>query len=274
MKVELLSNIWAMEPAYLQSLASVDPEKRVIELSAAMTRQPAEQPRKLAVVPIHGGIGLSRGWFAQTSTRETVSAIHAAVASENVGAILLHIDSPGGTVYGLEELAHTIRSAKKRKPVYAHVDGMAASAAYWIASQATEISASPGSDVGSIGVYTMHIDKSAMFEDAGLKVTLISAGEFKIEGNTFEPITDSARSHIQGRIDAAYQKFVSEVAKGRNVEKQTVLDSFGKGRLVDSANARKYGMIDRVSGLAHTLGHINREMVRSQKIDSFIRKYK
>src|SRR5690606_4285100 len=128
-----------------------------------------------------------------TSTEQFGSWFDAALRDPAVSAIVIDVDSPGGTVTGVAELAEQIFEARGKKPIYAIANALAASAAYWIASAAEELWVTPSGDVGSIGVYAMHEDISEMEAEMGLKVTLISAGEYKTEGNPHEPLGDEAR---------------------------------------------------------------------------------
>ena len=97
-----------------------------------------------------------------------------AVAEPSVDQILIEVDSPGGSVYGVQELADKVVAAQRSKPVVALVNSVAASAAYWVASQAGAVYVTPGGEVGSIGVYTLHEDVSGALEKAGIATTLIS----------------------------------------------------------------------------------------------------
>src|SRR5215467_6271108 len=123
--------------------------------------------------------------------------LEAAAANPDVSAIVLDVDSPGGTVAGTPETAAAVRRAAEVKPVVAVANSLAASAAYWIASQASSLVVGPSADVGSIGVISAHIDRSKMLEDMGLRVTVVSAGRYKAEGNPFAPLSDEAKANMQ-----------------------------------------------------------------------------
>lgn len=190
---------------------------------------------------------------AGTSTQLFTQRFREALADDGIGKILIDVDSPGGSVDGVPELADEIFRSRGRKPVVAVVNTLGASAAYWIASAADEIVMTPSGQVGSIGVFTAHEDKSAFFEKMGIKTTLISAGQHKAEGNPFEPLDDDARDHLQSRVDAFYGMFVDAVARGRGVEPVNVRGGFGRGRMVGAAHALEVGMIDRVATFDETL---------------------
>jgi ClpP class serine protease len=130
---------------------------------------------------------------------------------------------------------------------------MAASAAYWLATQVDELVVTPSGSVGSVGVFAAHEDVSKAEELAGVKVTLISAGPHKTEGNEHEPLSDDARQSIQDFVNAYYAMFTTDVAKGRGTTRALVEANFGGGREVLAADALKAGMVDRVDTLENTV---------------------
>lgn len=184
---------------------------------------------------------------AGTSTQSFTRRFRDALADDAIGKILIDVDSPGGTVDGVPELADEILRSRGQKPVVAVINTLGASAAYWIASAADEIVMTPSGQVGSIGIITVHEDLSVFFEKKGIKTTLISAGEHKVEGNPFEPLGDRAREHLQERVDAFYSMFVGAVAAGRGVKVEAVRGGFGRGRMVGMNEALAAGMIDRIA---------------------------
>lgn len=190
-----------------------------------------------------------------TSTERLGKSFDAAFADPRVKAIVFNIDSPGGSVFGVQELADKIHAASKtgRKPVVAQVNSLSASAAYWLASACGEIVMTPSGQVGSIGVYSLHEDVSAAADKAGVKFTFVSAGRFKVEGNPYEPLAEEARGAIQKSVDDYYAAFVGTVARGRGVKASDVKDGFGEGRVVGAAEAKRMGMVDSVATLEETL---------------------
>lgn len=169
-----------------------------------------------------------------------------ALASDDVGSILIDVDSPGGAVDGVEELATEIRESRGTKPIVAIANTLAASAAYWIASQADEFSVTPSGQVGSIGVFAAHENVSERLKEEGVEVTLIHAGKYKVEGNPFEPLSEEALGFFQSKVNETFEKFIDAVALGRGSAAAVVKSDFGEGRLIDSAKAVQAGMVDRV----------------------------
>jgi signal peptide peptidase SppA len=198
-----------------------------------------------------------------TSVERFTGWLRAAVADPQIKNILIDADSPGGTVPGVPELADEIYKAKESKPIIAVANAEAASAAYWIISQASEIVVSPSAEVGSIGVFAAHQDISKAAEMRGVHTSLISAGKFKTEANPFEPLTDEARASLQSKVNDYYGQFTKAVARGRNVGQQQVENGFGEGRMVSARQAVAQGMADRIATMDQTLTRLG---VRGKKI--------
>ena len=209
-------------------------------------------PTSVAVIPLMGPLYNRSRWGGGMDAFRT--ALAAAVANPDVGAIVLDIDSPGGTVAGTPETAAAVRAAAGVKPVTAVVDSLAASAAYWIASQANAIVVSPSAEVGSIGCLVVHMDMSAMLEAEGIKTTIIRSVPAKAEGNPFEPLSDEAMASISADVMESHTDFVRAVAQGRKTSMKTVNETFGQGRTVGAAKAVSLGMADRVGTMADVIG--------------------
>lgn len=176
--------------------------------------------------------------------------LKAFLADDSVRAIVLDIDSPGGTVYGMSSLMGAIMAARGKKPIVAHANSVAASAAYGIGAAADAFYMDPGGIVGSIGVFVMHEDVSEAAKAAGINVTLISAGKYKTRGNEFAPLSDDDLKAIQARVDGLYQQFTADIARGRGVTPAAVRSGFGEGDVVTATDAKKLGMVDGVMTLA------------------------
>lgn len=206
----------------------------------------------VAVIPAIGVLTQRGGVIDCMETRSTaqlVAEVRAMVAEPTVDGIVLEFDSPGGEVFGVPEAAAAIRDLAAVKPIVAHANSVAASAAYWLASACSELWVTPSGEVGSIGVYCAHVDESKALEAEGIVVTLISAGKYKVEGNPLEPLGDEARAAMQLPVDLFYSMFTRDVAKGRGVSPKKVQGGFGEGRMVAAAAAVEQGMADKVGTL-------------------------
>lgn len=174
------------------------------------------------------------------------------VESKSTKAVVLDIDSPGGSSRELAEFSEAMRQMRGVKPIIAQGNHLIASAAYWIASQASEIMASKSSEVGSIGVYMVHWEESRALEQDGITPTIIKAGRYKAEGNPWEPLTEETRTYFQGLVDELYVGFVRDIAAGRGTSADRVRSQYGEGRVLRSEKALEAGMIDRVRSLEET----------------------
>ncbi len=189
-----------------------------------------------------------------TSAEELGADIRAAMRDPDVGRIVLDVDSPGGSAFGVQEVGDAIWEARQTKPVIAVVNATAASGGYWIASQATEVVLTPSGMVGSIGAYMAHLDRSAQYEKEGQKITYVYAGKHKVEGNDTGPMSDETLAYVQTMADQCYASFVQAVARGRGVTAAAAGgESFGQGRMVMADAAIKAGMVDRVGTLSQVL---------------------
>jgi signal peptide peptidase SppA len=206
----------------------------------------------VAVIPIHDAIS-NRPHSFGTSTQEIGAAFDVAVASNDVASILLDIDSPGGTVEGVPELAERVFAARDVKPVVAIANGMMASAAYWIGAAAGEVVVTPSSVVGSIGVYTIHVDITKWLEQEGEKVTTMSFGKYKTELAPWIEITEEAQAFLQQQVDEIGVWFVRDVARFRGDTAANVQGGYGEGRVLSAGAALQAGLVNRIATFEETL---------------------
>lgn len=274
----VLNQPWAILPEKLQAIEAFLAVKAdggdvsAEEIAAATNgrRAGVSSPMgAVAVIPVFGTIhqhaGVMADYSGGVSTEGLAKALRSALADPEVSAVVLDIDSPGGSVFGVPELAEEIYRARGSKPLVAVADSLAASAAYWLACQADEMWVTPSGYVGSIGVYMAHVDRSSAYEKAGLRVSYISAGAYKTEGNDAEPLSEEGRANWQGDVDAYYGMFVNDVARARGVSAATVRGGFGEGRTVMARAAKTEGMVDQVGTLEEAVSRAARlARVRAQ----------
>jgi signal peptide peptidase SppA len=287
---EFLTTPWALMPERLQAMAGVLTRWSVGEppTDEAMFQIQSDRvlrdTRKqmavanagsgIAVLPLYGVV-TQRGNMiddisgpGSTSTQQFTSALRQVLADDTVGQILIDIDSPGGSVYGVAELASEIVKARAQKPVVAVANSLAASAAYWIGCSASEFYVTPGGEVGSIGVWQAHFDYSKALEEEGVKPTLVSAGKFKVEGNPYVPLDPQAQAFMQSRVDDYYNAFIQAVAVGRGVSVDAVRNGMGEGRVLGADAALAQRMVDGIASfddvLARMQAKVTDNAVRSQ----------
>ena len=188
-----------------------------------------------------------------TSYEGIAAQLRAAGSDPEVRAVLLDISSPGGEAAGMAGLADMIRSVRQAKPVTAFVNDMAASAAFGLASAASEIVISPTSILGSIGVVMLHADRSGELAAQGVKPTLIFAGSHKVDGNPFEPLSDAVRADLQASVDAHYRQFLDTVAAGRGRKLTADMARATEARTFIGAEAISLGLADRIASFDEVL---------------------
>ncbi len=249
---------WAMEQRALEAMTDAlvalsRGQAGALEAARAAVRPTRPPPRSetgIAVLPVFGPISYRRGLFSMlfggTVIKDLMLELQEAMDEPRVRSILMPIDSPGGTADGLIEIAAALWAARTRKRIVAVIDPSAASAAYWIASQASEIVSTPSGDAGSIGVFMLHMDFSKQMEQIGVKPTFVASTPEKIEANPFEPLSDDARADMKRIVNRVHTAFLSDVARGRGTDIATVREKFGRGRMIDARRARVLGMIDRI----------------------------
>lgn len=240
---------WALLPDSFPALAAYLSGKRSVGADRGKGG-PSKKGGRVAVLPVEGIIS-KNGWFGASTVR--ISQFLRQLASDDgIRAIVLEVDSPGGAVSGVEELAREIHQAKAKKPIVAVANSLAASAAYWLASQASEVVVTPTGQVGSIGVYSIHVDVSRALDKEGVAVSLIHAGRYKVEGHPFEPLGAEARAEMQSKVDGFYRMFTSAVRRGRGSISEDVM----QGRMYSAEQALKHGLADRVETLGETLSRL------------------
>jgi signal peptide peptidase SppA len=276
------SQLWAIQPEKLEAIMAflqLKAEGKAVEAEtlagiqgqSAVTAARAQKVSSsskgaVAVLPLYGLIlhrGSAMGDISgptATSTAKFLQQFRQAVNDPNVQAIVIDVDSPGGTVEGVDELASEIRGARSKKQVIAVSNCLCASAAYYIAASCSEVVVSPSSLTGSVGVYCAHEDDSKMLEDIGVKVTLISFGENKTAGNNYEPLSDTARADLQNMVNSFGEMFEKAVASGRKISQAKVHQSFGQGKVFTAKDAVSIGMADSIGTFDSVLARFGVKM--------------
>lgn len=238
-------------------------EDRTLTADMRVARLP-KSAGSIGVLPLLGVI-TQRDGFWGTSTEAYGQAFDDLMQNDRIGAVVLEIDSPGGSVYGVAELAEKIRSARGQgKPIVAVANSLAASAAYWIGSQADKFIVTPGGEAGSIGVFSVHLDPTKMLDEMGIEVTVTKVPEFKAEGY-LEPLSEAAQEAEKAVIKGYYDQFVDAVVAGRKVSKRAVREDFGKGRVFRAEQAVESGMANGVATLKEVLAGMAKKVGGKRK---------
>ncbi len=263
--LDLLRSPWAIEPERLHQLQAIyathlNGDK--IDIPAVEARLGRELRNNtetdyevhrggVALLSVDGVIAPKANLFTQISGGVSAQllerAILQAIDDPQVTAMVLAIDSPGGNVHGVPEVAAAVRRLADVKPVVTLATGVMASAAYWIGSAANAVYLSgPTVTVGSIGVVATH-DYSP--REPGRVVTEITAGKYKRMASPGAPLTKEGRAYLQAQVDYLYSVFVDAVAQQRGTTAETVLTQMADGRLFNGQQAIDAGLADGVSAL-------------------------
>lgn len=260
--LDLLNAPWAIEPTKLIELQGIYAthlrgEKIDVEAIEARLGRPLANEQQaysvqaggVAVLPVEGVIApkanlfmrVSGGASAQMLTRQVESAM----ADSRVRALVLQVDSPGGSVLGTPEFAQAVYEMGADKPIVAVSDGTMASAAYWIGSAANAVYITgPTVQVGSIGVVATH--DYAPRRDGGA-TTEITAGQYKRMASDTAPLTAEGRAYLQEKVDYLYSVFVDAVARNRGTDAASVLQRMADGRVFIGQQAIDAGLVDGVA---------------------------
>lgn len=247
------------EARYIVAQDKFDDAQENLPMIGASGKRNSAGAGSVAVIPMMGTISHRMSMMSEVSggggasTQQLTANFRQALADTNCKAIVFDVDSPGGSVEGVIELASEIYNARKQKPIVAVCNSMAASAAYWLASAAGEVVCTPSGQCGSIGVFMLVQDVSEALKNEGVTINLIKAGKYKAEGHPTQPLTDEARAFLQSQVDSMYSTFVKTVAQQRGASQTAVRDGYGQGRTLYAADAVKAGLADRVATLDDVL---------------------
>ena len=221
----------------------------------------------IAFIPMRGTLVHRNGdpWYGTRGYDDIRREFDAAQADPDVAGIVFDIHSGGGMVYGNFELAEHIRKGRDVKPSMSVVNAGAMSGAYSLGSSAKRMVSTPSGDSGSIGVLTMHVDMSKALEKFGVAISLIHAGEHKVDGNRFSPLPDNVRADMQTRLDGMWQKFISVVAINRGMSEQAVRDT--QARVYQADDAVKIGLVDAVMSPQDAIASFRAEIFGSSTND-------
>lgn len=257
---------WAIHPAKLDEIqafidtrlnnphASIDV---VVGKSGNRASDSYEIRDGVAVIPVYGVIEKRANLFMRmsggTSTQLLKRDLQSALNDPAVESILLDVDSPGGSVDGTKTVVDFIFENRGKKPMLAFANGMAASAAYWIASAAGEVMAEDTALIGSIGVALTHVDRSEQDAKFGIRRTQIYAGKYKRIASDEKPLSEEGQAYLQGMVDTYYEIFVDSVARNRSVATDAVLQNMADGKEFIGRQALEAGLVDSIGNFDQAL---------------------
>jgi signal peptide peptidase SppA len=231
---------------------------------------PLSKVGKVGVVKIAGSLipgevsKLINDWFGVTGYDNIKQAVVEALADKSIQSIYLQVESGGGAVMGLKNAADFLKQAGEVKPIYAHTDGMMASAAYWLGSTAQHVSSSDMSKVGSIGTIAVQTEITDMRKEMGVTDTVIRSGRYKALGHPLEKLSDEGREIIQAELDYMTTKFVEAVAENRGRSADVVDTIMGQGRVFMGEQALAVGLVDAIETAAEALARASASSKRAK----------
>lgn len=193
-------------------------------------------PNRIGVLEVRGVID---------NVQDALKALKEFRQDENIKAVLVRIDSPGGGIGASQELYREIRRTMEEKPVVASLGGIAASGGYYIASAASRVIANPGTITGSIGVISYFPNLRELFEKVGFSAVIIKSGQFKDTGNPGREMTQEEKTLLQTTMDQAHNQFIRDVARGRNLPEAKVRE-IADGRILMGESAQQLGLVDEL----------------------------
>lgn len=189
-------------------------------------------------------------------------AFAAAAQDKSVKSVLLDVNSPGGSVAGIQDTVDSLQALRESKPVSTFAGDLMASAGYWLGSSTDHITSTKMSTVGSIGVIGTHVEVSKMLEQQGITPTVLRAGEHKALASQYEPLSDKARAQMQERLDAVYTQFVDHVANARGVSYPVAHSKMANGKEFFGEAALSAGLVDHIGKFHEALAFAK------QKVDN------
>jgi protease IV len=210
----------------------------------------------VAIIRVDGPIvsGQSEGVFgSDVAASETViDHINRALEDNDAKALLVRINSPGGSPAASDEIYQRLLEAREEKPVVISMGDVAASGGYYVAAGGNEIFANPATITGSIGVITSQLDISGLLKKVGANYHTITTGEFKDMGSFSRPMTPREEQLVKALLDDVYQQFVDAVAKGRAMPRERIL-KIADGRIFTGRQAKALGLVDQLGGFEPAL---------------------
>jgi len=204
---------------------------------------------KIAVVFANGEIQDGEGEEHIIGGDRIAKAVREARLDENVKAVVLRVNSPGGSSLASDIIWREVVLTKKTKPVVVSMGDVAASGGYYISCAADRIFAQPNTITGSIGVFGLLFNGQKLLNNKiGIKIDTVLTGKYGDFGTLYRPLSEVERSVIQTEVENIYDDFITKVADGRKINKAQV-DSIGQGRVWSGTDAKKNGLIDEFGGL-------------------------
>ncbi len=229
---------------------------------------PIKKLGSVAIISVKGPMVKNSYWSFLASSQAGAAAVKSARMDDDVTDVVLLMDSPGGSVDGLAEFGDEVALLAKEKNVIAQVEGMSASANYYVASQANKIYSGRNDLIGSIGTRILLMDSSKYYEEMGIKMIPVDTGEFKSAGAPGTVITEAHIKDFQRIVDAYFNDFIEIGSSGRGMT-TAKFKKAADGRVFLPDEAMDLGLIDGVQTLEETLAQINPKPTSRRKTSAY-----
>ncbi len=274
--IDVLTSPWAIQPEkyteimqiYSARMRSESIDLKQIEAQHGKSfdneQKRYEVKDGVAIIEVNGVLAKRMNLFTRisggSSTEILAEDFKLALEDPQVKSILLHVDSPGGTVDGTQNLAKLIFESRGKKPITTLANGLMASAAVWIGTAADKVYITDETtNTGSIGVVTAHEDWSKWEENAGRKTTEIYAGKYKRIVSEFKPLGTEGKEYLQEKVDYIYSIFVNDVAKNRGVDSETVLKNMADAKIFIGEQGVEAGLVDGIISFDELVTQLSKE---------------
>jgi len=210
---------------------------------------PSPFEEKVGVIYVEGTMIAGRGDGKEyVGSEDIISQINRALDDNSIKAIVLRINSPGGTPAGAQEIVGKIKEAKEEKPIVVSMGDTAASGAYYISAPSDYIFAEPDTITGSIGVISKFVDKSKKYEKEGIDITVVKSGEFKDMGADWRALSEEEREYVEKIVEDACERFIKEISDDRGIPLDDVRE-LSDGRIYRGEEAKELGLVDKMGNM-------------------------
>lgn len=267
--------LWMVEPTAINTFVSLLQQGIDMEPKAQRQAEPGGSPERrekysitdagIGIINVEGPLMKGESKYGFGNTIQIRREVRSALRDPQVKEILLRIDSPGGSVAGIQDLANDIRMASEQKGVTTYIEDLGASAAYWVASQTTKIVANKSAEIGSIGTVAVVADSSGLAEQQGIKIHVISTGAYKGAFTPGTEITDEQIEYLQSRVNSLNNLFLQDVRTGRKMTLIQV-ENASDGRLFGADKAKDMHLIDDIQTWDMALDRIEQRIIRTQRM--------
>lgn len=245
-----------IDPAYLHQLRPHAAVGTDFPTAGMLERDRMTTANRVAVITVDDVL-VPRGGFWWGIPMDALGTLIKKLAADpSVSAIVLDIDSPGGSVFGMQELNDAILEARTKTPIHGVANPLAASGALWLLSTCTKRFVSPSGNVGSHGVRYEQWDYSGQLEEFNIKREVFTSSPRKNEFDNLAPISEEARARLQQVVDYYHAKFTTALAKNYGLSKQRIEKDFGQGRVLLAEEAKAVGMVDGIATIEEVISKL------------------